>query len=301
MVLVQQGLSSTDSNERVKNNYEGTTTDFMSLSGRYIIDRIKQVIGTKHFRLPVPPYGDAEYWNAAYQSLGPNDSLEWGDVSLNDVLEYEHKRLDHYYHGESGRAANTTTLTTTLAEAIGIQPNADRDEPILMLGCGNSRLGEEMIDRGWRGPLIQVDVSNRVIDSMSQRCGAYIQQGHMNFVHDDATELSAFRNGMMQACLDKGLVDALFCADEYEQCQKVLKSVHRVLKPGGSFVVWSFSRPEYLLPKCLDSTNVRQNRALWQEIQVHELSKIMLYKFQKKQEVDDGKNTRLSSPRKVRR
>lgn len=283
----------------------------MSLRGRYIIDRIKQVIGTKHFRLPVPPYGDAEYWNAAYQSLGPQDSLEWGDVSLEDVMGYEHKRLDHYYHGDhasssssssgAGKNIHSTLLTTTLAETIGISPNADRDEPMLMLGCGNSRLGEDMIDRGWRGPLIQVDVSNRVIESMSQRCSNYIQQGHMNFIHDDATELTAFRNGMMQACLDKGLIDALFCADEYDQCQKVLKSVHRVLKPGGSFVVFSFSRPEFLLPQCLDSTNVRQNRAMWQEIQVHELSKIMLYKFQKKQEQDDGKSTRLSSPRKVRR
>jgi ubiquinone/menaquinone biosynthesis C-methylase UbiE len=285
----------------------------MSLRGRYIIDRIKQAMGgTKYFRLPVPPYGDAEYWNAAYQSLGSHqdDSFEWGDVSLGDVWEYEHKRLDHYYHGDSSSKNGSTTgsstlLTTTLAETIGIAPNADRDEPMLMLGCGNSRLGEEMIDRGWRGPLIQVDVSNRVIESMSQRCGDYIQQGHMNFIQDDATELSAFRNGMMQACLDKGLIDALFCADEYDQCQKVLKSVHRVLKPGGTFVVWSFSRPEFILPQCMDSTkNVRQNRALWQEIQVHELSKIMLYKFQKKEEVDDGRNTRLvssSSSRKVRR
>ena len=259
----------------------------MSLRGRYIIDRIKQAIGTKHFRLPVPPYGDTEYWNAAYQSLGPHDSLEWGDVSLEDVWEYEHRRLDHYYHGGD----STTPLTTTLAQTMGIEPNADQDEPILMLGCGNSRLGEEMIDRGWRGPLIQVDVSNRVIESMSHRCADYIHQGHMNFIQDDATELSAFRNGMMQACLDKGLVDALYCADEYDQCHRVLKSVHRVLRPGGTFCVWSFSRPEFLLPHLLD-TNVRQNRVMWQEIQVQELSKILLYKFEKKQVEDDSRNVR---------
>jgi ubiquinone/menaquinone biosynthesis C-methylase UbiE len=280
----------------------------MSLRGRYVIDRIKRAIG-QSFRLPCPPYGDERYWNLAYSSLGPQDSFEWGGVGLDDVWEYQHKRLDHYYHHDNthaGDASNNATsagsalLTTTLAETIGVAPHADRDQPLLMLGCGNSRLGEEMIDRGWRGPLIQVDVSNRVIDSMSQRCGHYIQQGHMNFIHDDATELSAFRKDMMHACLDKGLIDALFCADEYEQCQKVLKSVHRVLQPGGTFVAWSFSRPEFLLPKCLDN-NTKKTQALWQEIQVHELPQIMLYKFQKKEAKDDGKTTRLSSKKLKRR
>lgn len=268
----------------------------MSLRGRYVIDRIKKAIGTKNFRLPVPPYGDPEYWNSSYQSLGPYDSFEWGEVSLNDVLEYSHKRLDHYYHGGGGGGTSNHLLTTTLADTIGIQPNAEEDEPILMLGCGNSRLGEEMMEKGWRGPLIQVDVSHRVIDSMSQRCSDYIQKGHMNFIQDDATELSAFRNAMMQACLDKGLVDALFCADEYDQCQRVIKAVHRVLKPGGIFCLWSFSQPEFLLPNLIDSTNIRQTKSMWEEIQIHELSKILLYRFQKKR-VDDASQVRLSSPR----
>lgn len=274
----------------------------MSLRGRYVIDRIKKAIGTKNFRLPVPPYGDPEFWNSSYQSLGPQDSFEWGDINLDQVWEYQHQRLDHYYHGGRGgsHGGGTKLLTTTLGDTIGIQPNADVDEPILMLGCGNSRLGEEMIERGWRGPLIQVDVSHRVIDSMSQRCSEYIQAGHMNFIQDDATELSAFRNSMMQACLDKGLVDALFCADEYEQCQGVIKAVHRVLKPGGIFCLWSFSRPEFLLPNILmDSTNLRQAKTMWEEIQIHELSKILLYRFQKKR-VEDTSNIRLSSPRSRR-
>ncbi len=262
----------------------------MSIRGRYIIDRIKQAIGPKNFRFPVPPYGEPEYWNASYGSFGPQDSFEWGEVSMEDFWTYQHKRLDHYYHGDS----TVTTLETTLANTIGIQPHADQDEPILMLGCGNSRLGEEMIERGWRGPLIQVDVSHRVIECMSQRCGQYIEKGDMNFIQDDATELSAFRNAMMQACLDKGLVDALFCADEYDQCQKVLKSVHRVLKPGGVFCMWSFSQPEFLLSNIIDTTNVRQTRNMWEEIQIHQLSKILLYRFQKKQ-VEDGTNMRLSS------
>jgi ubiquinone/menaquinone biosynthesis C-methylase UbiE len=221
----------------------------------------------------VPPYGDPEYWNAAYGSFGPQDSFEWGDTSLPDLLEYEYlERMP----GGGGDAK----LKSTLGNSLAVQPNADSDEPILMLGCGNSRLGEEMIQTGgWRGPIIQVDVSTRVVEAMSQRCGPLISNGHMNFVEDDATELSAFRNGMIHACLDKGLMDAVYCADEYDQCSSILKSVNRVLKPGGVFVFLSFSRPDFLLPKVVSQDWRKQN--LWDNIQVQELPYIMLYRFQK--------------------
>lgn len=248
----------------------------MSLRGRYLIDRCKRAIGSS-FQLPVPPYADAEYWNAAYRGFGPQDCFEWGDVELKDLNKYEHRQLDW----ETGKV-NSALTSTTLAETLGVSPNGDKDEPLLMLGCGNSRLGEQMLEHGWRGPMIQVDVSSRVIESMSQRCVQMIQTGSMKFIQDDAAELSAFRNDMISACLDKGLMDAIFCADEYDQCQNILKSVHRVLRPGGVFVFLSFSRPEFLLPKVVDS-DYRRNRALWQDVQIQELSKIMLYKFQKVQ------------------
>lgn len=246
----------------------------MSLRGRYFIDRVKKAIGGT-FSLPVPPYGDAEYWDAAYRSLGPADCYEWGDVSLAELMKYEHRPIDW----ATGKPANAKA-TRTLGDTLGVHPEAEKDEPILMLGCGNSQLGEQMISAGWRGPMIQVDVSARVIDTMSQRCGELIQQGHMNFIQDDATELSAFRNNMIQACLDKGFIDAIYCADQYEQCKRVMKSVHRVLRPGGNFVFLSFSRPEFLLPKIVDS-DYRRNRALWQDVQIHELPQIMVYKFKK--------------------
>ena len=226
----------------------------MSLRGRYVIDRIKHTISNR-LRLPVPPYGDPGYWDAAYRSFGPQDSFEWGDVSLSDVLQYEYRPI-HWNDGVlpkwSSIQSNSgqDTRKSSLGEALGVYPetsnvtnmdendsgsDADSDsrvikDPILMLGCGNSKLGEEMITQGnWKGPIVQTDVSSRVIDSMSQRCSTLIENGHMNFVQDDATELSAFRNNMMAACLDKGLLDAVYCADELDQCRAVLKSVHRVL------------------------------------------------------------------------
>lgn len=261
----------------------------MSLRGRYIIDRIKYTLAGK-LRLPVPPYGDPSYWDKSYMGFGPTDVFEWGDVSFSDLSKYEFVSID--WESLSTKPSVGQKETTTLGETIAIESHAKSDEPILMLGCGNSRLGEEMIQNGWRGPIIQVDVSSRIIESMSHRCSTLISDGHMNFIQDDATELSAFRNEMIHACLDKGLIDAVSCADEYEQCSSILNSVNRVLKPGGIFVFLSYSRPEFLLPKIAFSRDWNQTN--WESIQVQELPKILLYRFQKT-------TKQYSSKRKARR
>jgi ubiquinone/menaquinone biosynthesis C-methylase UbiE len=269
-----------------------TTTFIMSLRGRYIIDRIKRAVGD-HFRLPCPPYGDPQYWDNAYASFGPQDSYEWGDVSLDDVYEYKYHPIEwdpiRHSTSSSNKRDHTKVQLSTLAAALKVNPLAEKDQPLLMVGCGNSKFGEDMVGRGWRGPIIQVDVSSRIVDSMSQRCGDLISNGHMNFVQDDATELSAFRDGMMDACLDKGLLDAIFCADEYTQMVKISNTVNRVLRPGGSFVFFSFSRPEFFLPKLLISNhspplqqgNTRKTKRLWSNLEVHKLGKILLYKMEK--------------------
>jgi SAM-dependent methyltransferase len=281
----------------------------MSLRGRYIIDRIKRAVGD-HFRLPCPPYEDPQYWDAAYASFGPQDSYEWGDVSLDDVYEYKYHPIEWDPIRQSASSSDKRDAnkirSSTLAGALNIRPMAEKDQPFLILGCGNSKFGEEMVERGWRGPIIQVDVSGRIVDSMSQRCRDLISSGHMNFVQDDATELSAFRDGMVDACLDKGLLDAIYCADEYSQMGKIADTVNRVLRPGGSFVFFSFSRPEFFLPKLLVSNqsrhqpgHPRKTKRQWKGLEVHELGKILLYRMEKVGE-DDGYQGGDHKPLRVR-
>ena len=298
----------------------------MSLRGRYVIDRIKQAISHR-FTLPVPPYGDPHYWDAAYQSFGPQDSLEWGDITYSDLKTYGYRSLQklqnvttNEYYAPMDSPAQSSSLVETLLGGRSVGGDDDDDEsdgqpkqkqkqkqqPVLMLGCGNSRLGEEMVtdkDNLWKGyPIVQTDVSARVVDSMSQRCASLVTQGTMTFVQDDATELSAFRSDTMVACLDKGLVDAIYCSDDFDQCTSILASVHRVLQPGGILVVLSFSSPEFFLSKILGTEippkqqqqqrqhamvdwRTRRNRELmvWESIEVQQLDKILLYRFQKPQ------------------
>jgi len=158
-----------------------------------------------------------------------------------------------------------------------------------MLGCGNSKLGEEMILEGnFKGPIIQVDVSSSVVESMRQRCNELVSKGSMSFVHDDATELSAFRDGMVDACLDKGLIDAIFCAEDFQQLTQIQKTISRILRPGGSFVFFSFSRPEFILPKLMvpdeSSFGIREQIS-WKNIEVRQLPNILLYRLEK---IDDS-------------
>ena len=204
-------------------------------------------------------------------------------------------------------------------EALDIEPlgidslKAREQQSILMLGCGNSKLGEEMIVEGvFNGPIIQVDVSSNVVETMRQRCSDLVSKGSMSFVHDDATELSAFRDGMIDACLDKGLIDAIFCAEDFQQLNKIQHTVSRVLRPGGSFVFFSFSRPEFVLPKLLvpDESLVQGyldigKRMPWKNIEIQQLPNIMMYKMQKNESTDtidaQAKERLIKSKRKKRR
>ncbi len=138
----------------------------------------------------------------------------------------------------------------------------------------------------FKGPVVQVDVSSNVVENMRERCSDLVSKGDMSFVHDDATELSAFRDGMIDACLDKGLIDAIFCAEDFQQMNQIQDTVARVLRPGGSFVFFSFSRPEFILPKLIMSDRSPMASMPWKNIEVQQLPKILLYRMQKKEDSD---------------
>lgn len=254
----------------------------MSLSGRYVIDRIKRAVGHRLI-LPCPPYGRPAYWDKVYKKLGAQDSFEWADLRLQgDLLRHGYDDQEYAAsleeYGYTAREANSR-IETTFGEAIGVHPS-DEGKKILMLGCGNSKLGEDMIEQGWVGPIIQVDVSPKVISSMSERCASYIKSGCMDFVQDDATSLTAFEDSSIDSIIDKGLVDALFCANE--PLGRIMHSTSRVLKPGGVFSFLSFSRPEFLLKQVMEDDQGRvKGTKFWDDVQIRKMESILMYRFVK--------------------
>mmetsp|Transcript_20671 Transcript_20671/g.45152 ORF Transcript_20671/g.45152 Transcript_20671/m.45152 type:complete len:325 (-) Transcript_20671:68-1042(-) len=295
----------------------------MSLRGRYVIDRIKSAVSHR-FSLPCPPYGMPSYWEGVYKKLGPSDVYEWGSISLQDVMKHRYdaalyarevQKFGYNQQAEStildggvemdtgGQSKERQYIETTFGECIGVHPEDHSGRKILLLGCGNSKFGEDMLSSGgWTGPIIQADVSQRVVTTMTERCGAYIADGTMEVVQDDATSLTAFEDDSIDAAVDKGMMDALFCANRPDQLMEIMKNVNRVLVPGGIYCVFSFSRPEYMLEQVLDKGNVdtssstdvghtmvkkkrrrsdNVNKKLWEDVQVRALDSILIYRFVK--------------------
>ena len=219
-------------------------------------------------RRGVPPLGGiVESSSAAkiFDKEGRVRDEDAGTVSWNGVEDDD--------VGDDGPYAKTT-----FGEAIGVQPG-EKDKRILLLGCGNSRMGEEMIDHGWSGPIIQTDVSRKAVTDLTERCESYISSGSMECVCDDATCLTAFEPESMDSVVDKGLVDALFCANRPDQLEGVMSAVHRTLVPGGVWCFFSFSRPEFLLDQILGEPG---GKRLWNDVQIRALDPILMYRFIKK-------------------
>jgi len=316
----------------------------MSLRGRWLIDYFKQrsFLG-KYVSLPCPPYHDPSYWEGVYRQFPTNtdDSFfEWGNLSYRDLQTYQYQLLPIRNdlllgHGNqndtttptTNEPAHAETISTTFEETIkssSFDTSQTLDDDfftILMLGCGNSRFGQDILQAednqrqqqrqqqtGRPKRILQVDVSSRVMESMTQRCRAYQQAGRMQFIQDDARVLSAFESASrkapspdqeetvlrVDAVMDKGLVDALFCSHndkrstssaQQHPCFQVLQSVHRVLQPHGIFCLLSFSQPEFLLPTLLGrdvhNESVSSSSSQWQDIQVRQCDSILLYRFQK--------------------
>ena len=261
---------SPSSHHQSKPTVSGCTS--MSLTGRLIIDRIKRATG-RVLSFPCPPYGTPAYWDNVYRSLGKDDNYEWGSISAEELLVHRYRRLDPT--GGSAQSFEETTLREALNLGSGEESgNGNIHQTVLLLGCGNSRFGESLLEHCVTTSVMQVDVASSVVESMSQRCADQIEKGYMEIIEDDATELSLLDSDSIQTTVDKGLIDALFCADEPHQIQNVLESVHRVTKPGGMFCVFSFSRPEFLLPSL-------QGQTSFVDIEIRELDSILMYRCHK--------------------
>ena len=177
--------------------------------------------------------------------------------------------------------------STTLAETIGLTENDNDDDndedneeedndidgftkskkaPIVILGCGISRLGTDLAAHEpslGRRTVIQVDWSPHIVQLQTLFCHDQVQSGALHIYEDSAAQLSSIsQDNSIQAVLDKGLMDPLSCTYAHhdgrsKHVQDIFRAVHRVLKPNGYYCIWSLSQPEFLLP-VLEQENLIQ-------------------------------------------
>ncbi|XP_067048896.1 EEF1A lysine methyltransferase 4-like [Acropora muricata] len=162
-------------------------------------------------------YKIKEYWDERFSE---EDSFEWckGYSDFKDLL-YKHVR------------------------------KVDR---ILMLGCGNSRLSEDMYNDGFKN-ITNIDYSPVVIEKMRKKCRGLAE---MQWLVMDITKLN-FDRSSFDVILEKATLDALLVEETnpwnlsentWNTMDSVLSKVSQILVTGGCFISITFSQPHFRKP-----------------------------------------------------
>jgi len=106
---------------------------------------------------------------------------------------------------------------------------------ILMAGCGNSKLSEDMYDVGYHD-IVNIDISDLVIKQMLKK--NQVERKNMKYMKMDV-KCMTFDNEMFDMIIDKGTLDALFTDNTEENIKEVVKMFNeykRVIKDGGCYI-----------------------------------------------------------------
>ncbi|PBK99613.1 S-adenosyl-L-methionine-dependent methyltransferase [Armillaria gallica] len=165
-------------------------------------------------------YGIKDYWDQRYQAESDVKSFDWFK-KYSDIADLFRELIP------------------------------DKTSKILMLGCGNSTLSEDMYDDGYKN-IVNVDYSSVVIEQMQKRHGT--DRPEMEWRVMDVRELE-FADDHFDVAIDKGTMDAMMTAkgdvwDPPEQvvsdCTKEVDEVIRVLrKSTGLFLYLTFGQPHF--------------------------------------------------------
>ncbi|XP_028831114.1 EEF1A lysine methyltransferase 4 [Denticeps clupeoides] len=159
-------------------------------------------------------YKEVEYWDQRYRS---ETSFEW----FGDFSKFQHL----------------------------IRPHVNKDDSILVLGCGNSALSFDMYSAGFTS-ITNMDYSSVCIEIMSQR---HADCHGMTWHCMDARHL-AFPDASFDVVLEKGTLDAMLVEEKdpwhismeaTNFLQQVLSEISRVLRPGGRFISLTFAQPHF--------------------------------------------------------
>lgn len=233
-----------------------------------------------------------------------DEVFEWGNFDLQDGLhEFRYEKLllpgdDANNQNEQQQQGDDDNVqTSTFAECMEIsqlstpdeasdkyeeqQAKKENNESILLLGCGNSKFGEQLLMNSFVGPVLQIDICSKVMQLMTQRYQKYLTEAaskRMEFIVDDAQGLTALSpDSVGGGVLDKGLIDVLHCSagmlsadnggymgashdDDKDPIRQIVDSVHRVLQPSRPFVFFSRSGPEYILRRTLGTVHLDSKR-----------------------------------------
>nr|XP_006128863.2 methyltransferase-like protein 13 [Pelodiscus sinensis] len=112
---------------------------------------------------------------------------------------------------------------------------------VLVVGCGNSELSEQMYDVGYQD-IMNVDISEVVIKQMRERNAD--RRPKMSFLVMDMLQMD-FPDARFQVVLDKGTLDAILVDEEeatLERVDRMFAEISRVLQVGGRYLCVSLAQ-----------------------------------------------------------
>ncbi|KDR80619.1 hypothetical protein GALMADRAFT_222214 [Galerina marginata CBS 339.88] len=164
-------------------------------------------------------YGTKDYWDQRYLEEEDKESFDWFK-SYADLADLIHELI----------------------------PN--KSSRIIMLGCGNSRLSEDMWDDGYRN-IVNVDYSGVLIEQMKKRHSTL--RPEMTWHEMDVRNLT-FEDGTFDVAIDKGTMDAMMTAkgdvwdppqQVIDDCNKEVDETLRLLRKDGLFAYLTFGQPHF--------------------------------------------------------
>ncbi|EKM81644.1 hypothetical protein AGABI1DRAFT_126009 [Agaricus bisporus var. burnettii JB137-S8] len=139
-------------------------------------------------------YGAKEYWDQRYSQETENSDFDWFK-SYKDLAEILHELI----------------------------PN--RMSRILMLGCGNSKLSEDMWEDGYKH-IVNTDYSKVLVENMKQRHGE--ARPEMEWYEMDVRDLK-FDEESFDVAIDKGTMDAMMTikGDVWDPPEQVIRDCNK--------------------------------------------------------------------------
>ncbi|KAI4339078.1 hypothetical protein MLD38_024059 [Melastoma candidum] len=159
-------------------------------------------------------YGDAAYWDARY------------------VAEAEMGHFDWYQRYSALRPFGRCYVP-------------DFSSPILVVGCGNALMSEDMVEDGYQD-IMNIDISCVAVHIMSRK---YEGIPHLKYMRMDVRDMGFFSDRSFDCFLDKGTLDSLMCGtDAPASASQTLGEVSRILKAGGVYMLITYGDPSVRMP-----------------------------------------------------
>ncbi|EGB02288.1 hypothetical protein AURANDRAFT_35393 [Aureococcus anophagefferens] len=162
------------------------------------------------------------------------------DGQINDGSSVQYGKTQYWDERYTEDPAQFDWYLRWAGLAVVVQKHVRKNVDTIVLGCGNSRMGADMIDDGYK----YVDISLVVVKQMLE---TYKDSGlkGLKFIHGNACSLE-FPDESFDGAIAKATMDVLMCGEGstsnvYAMCHEV----SRVLRPGGVFFVVSHD-PGYL-------------------------------------------------------